>query len=296
MSILVATDLSDHSRDAVRWASALAASLGWPLHVAHVVDTLGDDEVWSALFETPDEIEDRVLQNASDKAREFVEETLSDGTPTPDERHVLVAVGPPADEIARFAREKQVDVIVSGTTGHGVLRNAIFGSTAHRLTHETAIPTVFVPESSSLPPAERILVAMDFSECSEAALAWAAKKAEAWGADVTIVHGIGVSALSPDYEPAANFVPMVNALTEQREEEVRRRMEDAGLQGEIVISRAAPAEAILSTSEELDADMIVMGTHGRGTVGRLFLGSVAIRVLRDPPCPVAAIHPPQEEE
>jgi nucleotide-binding universal stress UspA family protein len=295
MSILVATDLSDHSRHAVRWASALAASRGRPLYVAHVIDSLGDDELWSALFETPDQIEQRVLQNASDNVTNFVSETLSDGTPTPNDRHVLVAVGPPADELARFAKQKGAELIVSGTTGHGVIRNAIFGSTAHRLTHETATPTVFVPQTESVPPTKKLLVAVDFSECSNAALQWAGRWAGESDAEVTVVHGIGVSALSPDYEPAANFVPMINALTEQRDEQIRKKMKDYGIDGDVVISRAAPAEAILDTAEEIGADMIVMGTHGRGAVGRLFLGSVAIRVLRNPPCPVATIHPPQED-
>lgn len=296
MSILVATDLSEHSRHAVRWASALAASRKAPLYVAHVIDSLGDDELWSALFETPDEIEARVLQSASDNARDFVAETLADGTPTPDERSVLVAVGPPADEIARFAQQKNVDLIVSGTTGHGMVRNAIFGSTAHRLTHQTAIPTVFVPEEASVSPPSRILVAMDFSDCSEAALQWAATWAADHETQITAVHGIGVSALSPDYEPAANFVPMVNALAEQRQEQVRARLDAAGLDGDVVVSRSAPAEAILETADVIGAEMIVMGTHGRGAVGRLFLGSVALRVLRDPPCAVATIHPPHNED
>jgi nucleotide-binding universal stress UspA family protein len=292
MSILVATDLSEHSRSAVRWASALAASLDTPLYVAHIIDSLGDDELWSALFETPDEIESRVLKSASDKTRDFVTEALADGTPTPAERHILVAVGPPADEIARFAKEKKAEVIVSGTTGHGVVRNAIFGSTAHRLTHETETPTVYVPETQSVPPVRKILVAMDFSACSEGALGWVGQYAKEWDAEVTVVHGIGVSALSPDYEPSANFVPMVNALTEQREQQVRKKMEEYGVEGEVIISRSAPAEAILETAEELGSDLVVMGTHGRGTVGRLFLGSVAIRVLRHAPCPIVTIHPP----
>lgn len=289
MSILVATDLSEHSQDALRWASAYAAELATPLHIAHVIDTLGDDELWTALFETPSEIEHRVLSQASERTSAFAVSALA-GVPTPAERKVLVAVGPPADELDRFAREKDAELIVCGTSGHGRMRNALFGSTAYRLTHTTDVPTVYVPNGSALPPAKHIVVALDFSECSKAALRWTAAVASRWGAKVTAVHGIGVSALSPDYEPAANFVPMVDALTKQREEQLVRQLADHSVAGDVHVSNLSPAEAIATTAAAQEADLIVMGTHGRGSVGRLLLGSVALRVLRDTTCAVATIH------
>lgn len=290
MSIIVATDLSEHSQDAVRWASAYAADADKSLNIAYIIDTLGDDELWTALFETPDEIERRVLTSASERVTQFATDVLQ-GVPTPSTRRVLVAVGPPAAEIESFAREKGVDLIVSGTSGHGRLRNALFGSTAHRLTQQTRRPIVYVPAGSSLPPAKNLLVALDFSDCSLAALRWAAEQAKQWDAVVTAVHGLGVSALSPDYEPNAKFVPMIDALTEQRHEQLTRQLTDHGIEGKVIISRASPAEAIGETAESVGAELIVMGTHGRGAVGRLLLGSVALRVLRDTTCPVATIQP-----
>lgn len=291
MSILVATDLSEHSQDAVRWASAYAADLQTPLHIAHIIDTLGDDELWTALFETPDEIEHRVLTSASERTSQFATNALQ-GVPTPADRKVLVAVGPPADELEKFAREKASELLVCGTSGHGRMRNALFGSTAYRLTHSSTRPTIFVPSGSSLPPAKHILVALDFSDCSLAALTWAGKCAARWGSSVTAVHGIGVSALSPDYEPGVNFVPMVEALTEQREEQLSAQLADRGVEGNVIVSRLSPSEAIAETAASLGADLVVMGTHGRGAVGRFLLGSVATRVLRDTTVPVATIHAP----
>lgn len=289
MSILVGTDLSEHSQDAVRWASAYAADLSTPLHIAHIIDTLGDDDLWTALFEAPDELEARVLKSATQKTSDFATRAL-EGVPTPAERKVLVAVGPPADEIEAFANDKNAELLVCGTSGHGRLRNALFGSTAYRLTHETARPTVYVPAGSSLPPAKHIIVALDFSDCSLAALRWTAAIAKRWGSKVTAIHAIGVSALSPDFEPGANFVPMIDALTEQRHEQLTKQLADNGVHGQVVVSRLSPAEAISESAESLGADLIVMGTHGRGAVGRILLGSVALRVLRETTCPVATIH------
>jgi len=290
MSILVATDLSDHSRDALRWASALAASRKVPLLVCHVIEAVQDDELWTALFETPEEIEDRVLKGATARTRDFAQNTLTD-TPQPEERKILVSVGAAAEEINRFATHHGAGLIVAGTTGHGALRNALFGSTARRLTHESRLPTVFVPPGSPLPPVRRLVVALDLGGSSDEALRWAAKTATEWGSKVVAVHGLGVSALSPDYEPTANFVPIVDAIVEQREIELRRRLTEVGLEGDVVVARTSAAEAVLDCAEQTDADLIVMGTHGRGVLGRLVLGSVANRVLRNTRCPVATIHP-----
>ena len=289
MSTIVATDLSEHSQDAVRWASTYAAELDSPLHVAHIIDTLGDDELWTALFDTPAEIEERVLRTASERTSVFANTAL-EGVATPSERKIFVAVGPPAHEIERFAKEKGAELIVCGTSGHGRVRNALFGSTAYRLSHATTRPTVYVPPGSAVPPPRNIIVALDFSECSLAALRWVAPISKRWNSSVTAVHGIGVSALSPDFEPAANFVPMIDALTAQREEQLAVQLEAAGVDGRVVISRSSPADAIIETAASVDADLIIMGTHGRGAVGRLLLGSVAQRVLRETTCPVATIH------
>lgn len=294
MSVIAATDLSEHSQAALRWASAYAANLETPLHVAYVIDSLGDDELWTALFETPDEIEHRVLSSAATRVSDFATKAL-EGAPTPSRRNVLVAIGPPADELAIFADEKEAEVVVCGTSGHGRLRNAVFGSNAYRLTHATKRPTVFVPHGAPLPPAKKLVVPVDFSDCSVAALRWAATVATRWGASITLVHGIGVTALSPDYEPGANFVPMVQALTEQRAEQLRALLRDAGVEGDVVVSRHAPAEAVSEAVGSIGADMVVMGTHGRTAVGRFLLGSVALQVLRETKVAVAAIHAPEED-
>lgn len=276
------------------WASAYAAHAQTSLYVAHIIDSLGDDELWTALFETPDEIERRVLHHATEEATQFARETLTG--PTPDERHVLVAVGSPADEIDRFAGQKEVELVVAGTSGHGRLHHAFFGSTAFRLTHHLDRPLVFVPEGATPPPAKKIVIAVDFSPCSDAAMKWAADRALEWGSQVIAVHGLGASALAPDFEPTASFLPMLDALSEQREQQIRASLDNLGVeQARVIISRSAPADAILETTSEEDADFLVLGTHGRGAVGRFFLGSVALRALRSTKCATAVIHAPTAE-
>jgi nucleotide-binding universal stress UspA family protein len=73
---------------------------------------------------------------------------------------------------------------------------------------------------------------------------------------------------------------------EQSMEESLKRLDDEGLQGETVIVHGVPFQAILDTAKDKDADLIVMGTHGRTGLIHALMGSVAEKVVRLAPCPV----------
>ena len=62
-----------------------------------------------------------------------------------------------------------------------------------------------------------------------------------------------------------------------------------------VVTAVAKAEAIVDYAQQHAIDVIVMGTHGRGALGHLFMGSVAERVVRTATCPVLTVHQPQHE-
>lgn len=288
MSILAATDLSDHSRHALRWASSLAASREQALVVAHVVEELADDEVWTALFDTPDDIERHVVQRGIEATRDFAESTLQD-TPSPSTRQVMVAIGSAVHEVRRFADEHDVELIVAGTTGHGTLHNVLFGNTARRFTQHLHRPMAFVPAGAPLPPPRRILAALDFSACSRAALRWAAGAAKGFNAPLTVVHALGVAALSPDYEPTVNYMPNLDLIEEERRERIEELLRELGADARVVIDRGTPAQAIADLTDSEGAELLVVGTHGRGALGQLVLGSVANRILRSAKCAVVTV-------
>jgi nucleotide-binding universal stress UspA family protein len=63
----------------------------------------------------------------------------------------------------------------------------------------------------------------------------------------------------------------------------------------VVVTSNAPALAIVGYAKEANVDLIVMGTHGRGAVAHLLVGSVAERVVRCAPCPVLTVRHPEHE-
>jgi nucleotide-binding universal stress UspA family protein len=127
-----------------------------------------------------------------------------------------------------------------------------------------------------------ILVPTDFSQPSDAALAHARRLANSTGATLHVLHVVdnmflrAVLADPRDYETAA-----------LRRLQDRVPVEDRGAPAILVVERSdEPADEITSYARTHDIDLIVMGTHGRGRMAHLLLGSVAEKVARTAPCPV----------
>lgn len=136
----------------------------------------------------------------------------------------------------------------------------------------------------------RILVAYDFSPIAARALAWAEELARGLGATITLLN---VQVVLPPVVGPVAALPMAIPPPDQRNEIAARLREVAamhGVQGGAeVINAVNVGAAIVERARELPADLIVMGTHGRGAIARAFLGSVADHVVRHADCPVVTL-------
>ncbi len=149
---------------------------------------------------------------------------------------------------------------------------------------------------------KKILVATDFSEPSEAALAYGRELARSFGAALTVVHVVE-NMLTRSYGVDAGVMLIDPELQRQVEagarDEIERNLfeEDRKVlkaTGVVLVSNT-PAEAIVHFARERNIDLIVMGTHGRGGVAHLVMGSVSERVVRTAPCPVLTVRHPEHE-
>jgi len=139
---------------------------------------------------------------------------------------------------------------------------------------------------------QKILVPIDFDETSNHALDRALWFAEKLGAKVTVVHVYGLPVYNfPDgsYIPTAEVAESVRIGAERQLEEFVKQRKSAGTKLEAVLREGRAVDEICATATEISADLIVMGTHGRGLLGRALLGSVAQGVLRQAPVPVLTV-------
>ncbi len=194
-----------------------------------------------------------------------------------------------------MAQQTGADLIVVGATGCGPFAAELLGSTADRVLRKAACPVLVVRGELLVPP-RRVLAPVDLSPLSADAfrcgldlLAQLTKGAEV---RVQAVHALSFQDTLA-YRKAGEID--TGEAERQTAEELRRFVLEngAGLSLEVetaLLSGEARFE-ILHELEEHPADLVVLGTHGRGGADRLMLGSVASTVARKAPCSVLLISP-----
>jgi nucleotide-binding universal stress UspA family protein len=145
-----------------------------------------------------------------------------------------------------------------------------------------------------------ILVATDFSEPSGAALAYGRALARTFKATLHVLHV--VDDLSSAVYGAEGFVASMPQLQQEAEDVARAHLdkllgtdEPALPTRRVLAISSAPASTIVDYAGREHIDLIVTGTHGRGAVAHLLMGSVAERVVRTAPCPVLTVRHPERE-
>ena len=143
---------------------------------------------------------------------------------------------------------------------------------------------------------KRILVPTDFSEYSKLPVKYACAFAEMFGAELHVVHVLqDLVALVP--EPGLAFLPPGDFLRELQEsaQAALAKIPDADWARGKTIVRATrqgpPFLEIVRYAKENEIDLIVLGTHGRGGLAHVLMGSVAEKVVRKAPCPVLTVRP-----
>lgn len=146
-----------------------------------------------------------------------------------------------------------------------------------------------------MPQINRILCPVDFSPPSEHAFALALDLATRFGADLQVVHVYqlpvyalpdGAMMVGPEYT-----VRMTDELQRALKEFVEGR--EGGVTIETHLVEGVPYREVTRLAEELEADLVVMGTHGRTGLKHLLLGSVAERVVRTAKIPVITVPVPE---
>jgi nucleotide-binding universal stress UspA family protein len=141
----------------------------------------------------------------------------------------------------------------------------------------------------------RILVATDFTETSQRAIDAALELATRLGASLTVMHayeipivGVPDGALIATPELAARISEAARSALDS----TLKRLEGRGVQVQGVLRDGVAWEEIEHVANDIDADVIVIGTHGRRGIARALLGSVAENVIRTTYRPVLTIHGP----
>ena len=144
----------------------------------------------------------------------------------------------------------------------------------------------------------KILVPIDFSDCSKKALQYAVPFAKQFGATITLLHVVHVNYVGGPEVGALDF-PLIEAdlrksaekqLTELAATEVRQPAA-----AETLVRTGLGVMEIVKAAKEMESDLIVISTHGRTGLKHVFMGSVAENVVRLAPCPVLVVREHEHE-
>lgn len=276
--ILFATDFSQAADNALQMAISVAKTFSSEIIMIHVIREPQDSPL--AL--------DR-LKNAATKRFKGIQSDIKKEGIQVDEP--IVAVGTPFDQIIQFAASRDVNVIIIGSGEKERGDRFRLGITAERLVRRSNKP-VWVVKRGSPPLIKKILCPVDFSEPSRRALTNAIHLSRNFQADLTVLTV--VEPLSSIYRAAAGALAKAEEKTWLEQEQFQfdkflRGFDFHNLTWTKALRQGKPHQEILAMARETKCDLLVMGSEGRTGLARIFLGSVAEKVIREIPCSVITV-------
>jgi nucleotide-binding universal stress UspA family protein len=278
--ILVATDFSTRSDLALRRARLLARQLSSSLLLLHVVD---DDQ--------PEKLIGVERQAAAELLHELARSSRDADSLDCEARVVL---GASFQGILKTANESGAALIVLGTHRRQALLDTVLGTTVERTVRHSRLP-VLIAKAAPTGPYRNVLITTDLSENSIIA----AQEARTFGlldeARTVIMHAIATPVASPVLQSSMTVQEFEDRLS-QEEQRVRGELQGTrrkvGIEAElraVLLSEKSVGMAIEECANEMQADLVIVGTHGRTGIDRWLLGSVAEAMLANLKIDVLAV-------
>jgi nucleotide-binding universal stress UspA family protein len=293
--IMVPLDGSRFAEQALPLALALARRSGAKLHLVSVRPSFPLDfagtEADEYLERVTKQIESELPGNITHRV--LFNEMGGLSYPPPASNSV-------ADLLSRHAEEKDAGLVVMTTHGRGGLRRAWLGSVADSLARLSSAPVLLVkPHDESFGIAaevdrglQHIVIPLDGSANAERAIPFAIDVGELFGAHYTLLRVMMTLAYTPHHETLGDYVPelaspMSRPSIQQYLEELAEPLRQRGLEVTAhVVEHGSAPRAIVEYAATHGAALIAMSTSGAGGMRRLFLGSVADKVVRSADIPV----------
>ena len=287
--ILVATDLSESSAEALRQASAVALSTGAELAVGHVLPYL----LGVSTFFPQQNAENAFrMANLEGEVRAAVETQVA-ACVAGAKPEVFIDRGSEYAGIVQRAEAWSADLVIVGSKGRTGLPRLLLGSVAEQVVRHAHCPVLVARPTLHHGV---VLVATDLSDPSMPAVAAGAAEARRRKAKLVVLHAVEFGSVEVALEEIVMDLTQRDKgwkLDEQLRASVEGRLRDAlaqcNAQGEARVVDGVPAAAVVRAADDLGAELVVIGTRGRTGLARVALGSTAERIVRTAACSVLAV-------
>ncbi|MDO5099122.1 MAG: universal stress protein [Corynebacterium sp.] len=289
--VVVAVDGSDASKNAVRWAANTAAKRDVPLRIA--ASYTMPQFLYAEGMVPPQELFDE-LKNETEHTIEEARQIALEVAPDLKIAYTI-AEGTPIDMLLEMS--KTVTMIVMGSRGLGGLSGMVMGSVSAAVVSHAKCPVVVVREDNDVTEATKygpVVVGVDGSDVSQQATDFAFAEAQARGTKLIAIH------TWMDMQVQASLAGLAAAQQEWNivEDEQTQLLEERlapmlekypDVEVDMVITRDRPIRALVDASK--DAQLLVVGSHGRGGFRGMLLGSTSRALLQSAPCPMVVVRP-----
>lgn len=297
-TIVAGTDFRPEAAAAVDLATAIARAARARLVLVHAIDTS------PPLPYIQEDVFASERERVATLARMDLAQMVSPLRALGIDVETRVVPGKPFVALSLVAADCTDPLLVVGTRALGGAQRLLLGSTAERLVRKAPVLVLVAKGGAREAGIQRILVGIDFSECSFRALEAAVALGAALKAAIVAAHAVELPPIERDMSRAADVRRQVREKAEQKLlEAVRARFPENGsaARGGLPAGPLPPiavraietpaAESLVLAAERLGADVIAVGSVGRSGVSALFVGNTAESVLRAADRPVLVVKP-----
>lgn len=279
--VIVGVDPTPAGALAATVGCAVAGAVPAPCHLVHVVrEPAGLSRGTAASTERADTLE-RFLE----VTRSALERELSPHVAPSSLEHLDVRIGNPAWMLGQLAREMAARLLVLGGKHHSAAVRWFGGSTAHHAVRMIDVPLLVAAAPTTR--FDRVLVACDLSAATAPTLAAAQAFGRPFDARLRVLTVVEPLPAIPDVGIQLDEGEHFRATEREAAELV------AGIESrdcvESIVRRGSAARTIADEAASWGADVVVVGSHGKGWVDRVLLGSTTERLLNRLPCSMLVI-------
>jgi nucleotide-binding universal stress UspA family protein len=286
--IVVGIDGSKPSQRALQWAAETAVRHGSSLDVVHA---------WKMPYSFHDEVKHFDVAAFKAEAQTVLDDAIASlaglGRVVPSCRSLVVHEDDAA--LALLGAAEDAELLVVGSRGRGGFAGLLLGSVSRRCLEYAPCPVAVVPPGWEPDGDGRVVVGIDGSQPSYRALHWAVNEAVSRNARLDVVNA------SHYHLPVAPPFGLIVAADRDELDKASRRLLEEMVGGalrrgearppdvELIASPSSAARALLETAD--GADLLVVGSRGRGAFRGMLLGSVSQQCVHHARCPVVVVHP-----
>jgi nucleotide-binding universal stress UspA family protein len=291
--ILWATDGSKVSRDALNWGKLFAKTFGAEIIGIHVLKPI-EKKIYEIAGRKLD-LKSLMEKESGDWSNQFDEVYRMLKKEKISFRHSVLEHQKPYEKIIQVADQENASLIVMGKRGLSLKGNTSVGSNTLKILQGSRVPVLAIKgkTTKTLPKIRKILVPLDISEKFSSALEYALSLGEQLGAAVTVTYVEQLFSYPYEFPIAIlnEMRDMYDSQLKKKVEEISRQFENKLRIKHKVVEAITPFLGIIRSAERERSDLIIMNTHGRRGLKKLFLGSVAEKVIYEAPCSILALRP-----